>query len=378
MAPKPNHLTIDAASQNGEASQLTLVPRSTKPEDGEEITSQHKRKLSEARDSDDEIEVVKDESEGEEGPAKKARPSYTRHERFWLLDGNVVLQIGQTRFRLHRSRLASQSPWFEALFEKHAGREPNADHGGQDLDKVTVEEDEGVGVFHLGEDNVLVSLSDFVELLKAMDEAIAFRYSSPGFLVHAAIYRAADDLIFPAYREYAQRFMEEEFSDALDTVTAEIKPHAAEAVQLADNWYLPRLFKRAFYELARNPNAYNAGLVNDDGDNVLEGGLMLRLLSVQKNLAKAWTQLVLSDDNAFQCKTPKCHSDRPENYWAALENDGFLGKHALDPIYGLQVLATLDWSKHNHCTHCKRARRSAFARKRLQLWKDMDGWMPTQ
>ncbi|KAG6916724.1 hypothetical protein DXG01_005604 [Tephrocybe rancida] len=43
---------------------------------------------------------------------------YTKHSRFWAVDGNVLLQIGSTRFKVHRSRFARESPWFSRLFER--------------------------------------------------------------------------------------------------------------------------------------------------------------------------------------------------------------------------------------------------------------------
>ncbi|TRM67517.1 hypothetical protein BD626DRAFT_479014 [Schizophyllum amplum] len=357
LTPPPTAAPATIASQESDASTL-------------------KRKLPE--DSDEEVEVVK----SDDGvPNKKAKPSYTKHERFWLLDGNVVIQIGDTRYKLHRSRLASQSPWFEALFEKRAGREPKPDHGTLELDAVGVEEDEGYDVFDFDphcNDDPIVDDDDFEELLKAMDDAIAFRYSSPTFLVHAAIYRAAYNLNFPAYRDYAQKVMEDEFSQSLDTVTQVVKPHAAEAVQLAEDWVLPSLFKRAFYELARNPDAHNAGIAKADSDtdaNVIEERLMLQLLHIQKKLAQAWTEVV-SPGKKLNCTTPKCHSDRPENYWVPIHQEGILKDFALDPICGLQALSKLDWTKYSHCATCRRSRRLEFTDKRVKLWKDMDSWLP--
>jgi hypothetical protein len=58
------------------------------------------------------------------------------------------------RLKLHQSRLASQSPWFEGLFEKHAGRPvPQRGAGENDVsasvDNVKVEAVEGQDVFLL-------------------------------------------------------------------------------------------------------------------------------------------------------------------------------------------------------------------------------------
>ncbi|KAI5823873.1 hypothetical protein K523DRAFT_421181 [Schizophyllum commune Tattone D] len=79
-----------------------------------------------------------------------------------------MVQIGDIRFRLHRSRLASQSPWFEALFEKHAGGNPKVEAGYPDLDVVVVEEEDGMDVVYL--ESTKVTSDDFAELLTAMDD----------------------------------------------------------------------------------------------------------------------------------------------------------------------------------------------------------------
>ncbi|KAF8226962.1 hypothetical protein L208DRAFT_337193 [Tricholoma matsutake] len=76
-----------------------------------------------------------------------AQPAYTKHPRFWALDGNILIQIGSTRFKLHRSRLTSQSPWFEKLFEWRQGQMLEMQTGGvedhddiADINDVRIEE----------------------------------------------------------------------------------------------------------------------------------------------------------------------------------------------------------------------------------------------
>lgn len=55
-------------------------------------------------------------------PASTAKPkgkqktvARKRSENFWHLDGSVVVQVQNTLFRLHRSRLTQQSEYFAAL-----------------------------------------------------------------------------------------------------------------------------------------------------------------------------------------------------------------------------------------------------------------------
>lgn len=56
--------------------------------------------------------------------AKRLKPdqlTFKKHPQLWALDGNVLLQMDSTRFKLHQSRLAVQSPWFDKFFQRKAG-----------------------------------------------------------------------------------------------------------------------------------------------------------------------------------------------------------------------------------------------------------------
>lgn len=54
----------------------------------------------------------------------KTYAPYQKHETHWYLDGNLLLQVGTTRFKVHRSRLASESEWFQALIDYWDGTTP--------------------------------------------------------------------------------------------------------------------------------------------------------------------------------------------------------------------------------------------------------------
>ncbi|KAL1717022.1 hypothetical protein EV715DRAFT_274641 [Schizophyllum commune] len=343
-------------------------PASCEHAEGSDTTGQHKRKLSEASNA---VETVKTENR-EGAPKKKTKRPYEPHERFWLQDGNVVVHLDGVGFKLHRSRLASQSPWFKALFDKRAGFDPPADNTFPDFRDIPVEVEDGCDVYDLHA--TYVSSEDFAALLAAMEDAVSFRYSAPSFPVHAAIFAAASSLNFPAYRAYALKAMEEEFSPRLETVTAECKPHAALAVSVGNNWSLRQLYKRAFYELARNPDvmAEDCGFLDDTGQLVPSNMLTLEVFNFQKKLSKAWTEVLLPSGPKFSCRG--CFSDDPANYWAPIQ-EGIMSKFALDPICGLQALVNVDWAKHGHCSMCRKRRRIDFATKRAKLWDDMDEWL---
>jgi hypothetical protein len=90
---------------------------------------------------------------------RSAGPTFVRHERYWLLDGNVLVQIGQVRFRLHRSTLVKQSKWFRDMIE-------NPPH-----DRCRYV-DEGTGAIVYILDSLEVDVKDFVALLNALDDGM--------------------------------------------------------------------------------------------------------------------------------------------------------------------------------------------------------------
>jgi hypothetical protein len=51
-----------------------------------------------------------------ENPAPMAKP----HPDFWYSDGSVILEVGNTKFKLHRSILQRHSAYFSSLFQKEA------------------------------------------------------------------------------------------------------------------------------------------------------------------------------------------------------------------------------------------------------------------
>lgn len=104
-----------------------------------------------------------------------AKPVYTKHPRFWALDGNILIQIDSTRFKLHRSRLASHSPWFEKLFERRSGQdvrvqEEECDSDSADINDVRIEETDGYDLYYLDSTGVMVE--DFETLLTAMEDCM--------------------------------------------------------------------------------------------------------------------------------------------------------------------------------------------------------------
>lgn len=120
---------------------------------------------------------MKDEHEpGTSAPQpSKCRKTFVKHETHWAMDGNLLLQIGDTRFKVFKSRLVSESTWFAALIEQRGGVVPEEPYMDPDvIDRVlaTVQEMEGLDLFYLDEENYPKHLKSFSLFLTAMSNGM--------------------------------------------------------------------------------------------------------------------------------------------------------------------------------------------------------------
>lgn len=118
---------------------------------------------------------LEDEPEACAPQASKAQKTFIKHETHWVADGSLLLQIGDTRFKVLKSRLVHESTWFAALIEQRSGvapAEPFADQ--EEIDRVlaTVEEVDGLDLFYLDVDDYPNHLESFSLLLTAMSNAM--------------------------------------------------------------------------------------------------------------------------------------------------------------------------------------------------------------
>ncbi|KAH7921248.1 hypothetical protein BV22DRAFT_1019743 [Leucogyrophana mollusca] len=307
-------------------------------------------------------------------PAKRARNKGSvssshrpqKHDTFWILDGNAILEIGGVLFKLHRSRLVDQSLFFADLFEANLS----------DND-VIVEEDVSGTIYHLHN----TTPRDFTALLMLDKNPFEYCFGAPPFYTIAAILRASTALRFPKYREFAIQYLERQWPSALSSLTAERQPHAVDVIILGRQQDVPRVLKRAFYELLRSSGF---GLNDGEGDEEGEGASDLemdrqderRMIIAREHLHLAWTQATRRFDLSF--KVPKCPS--PEAKSAAWErcviDSGLADEFMWDPLCGLQALMDIRWGKEEGwCKECVKMRKDAWAKTRASLWARMDMWM---
>ncbi|KAJ6566821.1 hypothetical protein B0H19DRAFT_1258006 [Mycena capillaripes] len=284
--------------------------------------------------------------------------------RFWALDGKVILQFGSVAFRVHRSRLSTQSVWFEKLFEKRAGREEPLEEDEENIDKVVVEDVDGMDIYHLGD---IGTMQDFEALLIAMEDAIGFFHISPTFLTVAAIFRAATTYKFPKFVQFArEQCLLNWFSGDLNRLTPALVPKPAAAVILGQTWNLPEILKRALYELLRSPPNFRER--KQDGTlceaNPLVGldvADIIGLADAQKHLNSVWlTMLPLSADTCAS-KTPCAVTRRGAEVMVITDA---LQRCHFDVLCGLHALMAVNWTLYGFCKVCAEKQTKSLASKR--------------
>ncbi|KAH9885852.1 hypothetical protein C8Q73DRAFT_298226 [Cubamyces lactineus] len=342
--------------------------------------------------------------------AKAATPPRKRSTNFWHLDGSVVIQVQNTLFRLHRSRLAQQSDYFAKLFQNNDG---------------SVEQDvvDSCPVYVVNG----VSVLDFERLLTAQDAGISYAVNPPPFNVIASLLRAAHALSFRTILEFAAHSLRESWPSDLDEIADyeedEEEERVSEATQtiiLAQKCNLPELLKGAYYEILRSPDfgqdlsVYVYAESNDtqphdcelarlkweteeDEKNApparLAASDFVRLVRAKTALQSEWLKLArgpplpsnmpcplaklpsMSCDAAQRDAKERCALalKKDQKAWAArlLETEVF--DMGLDDVFdGIQQLIGIDWTGRGYCVGCVSERRDMWKETRQKLWKKLD------
>lgn len=304
--------------------------------------------------------------------AKRARKVrlVAKHETHWYLDGNIIVKIKNTQFRLHRSRLVRMSDWF------HAKLEPGS--MGHDTK----------GISHVGNDVVVevnendVTAEDFEIILDAFDDAISYYHEEPPFEIVAAILRASTFFRVSNFRNWAVRILEEKWSSDLADVFPEPISYARESVILARKFSVPTILKRALYELVRHED--------DDDDYKFQSCESRPRLSDKdtKSLNRAlrllvpkWLSVTSHSSPDFghcPAQNAECTTADPRATQEAHRNlvilSGIQNDYSGDPLSGLQAMMEAPWEEQGFCQQCVAMRRTAWENTRERIWADCDIW----
>jgi len=317
------------------------------------------------------------------------------HPDFWHPDGSVIVEVGRTQFKLHQSTLQRHSAYFADAFREKEGHQS----GGSRT---------RLPVYRVDE----TTAEDFASLLTVIEEPMKYGEESPPMPVLAGVLRAARALSFGAQRKWAERMLGRTWSAALDTLTANPMPHAAEALAFARSYGLLSVQKRASYELLRVPTFGQtiiaaaaevkigggtgaSGANADAGAGDLSRADLLRFLHAREQLSLAWAEVAGKAPMDFACPRStqmqtqsersgasgggSCASvnvDRVHARWAELvHSSGLYVERMVDPLMGLQGLVEISWKDEGFCKKCVSARRNAWEELRRKLWEDLDVWL---
>lgn len=296
-----------------------------------------------------------------------------KHDEFWYLDGNIIVQIEGTRFKLHRSRLTLQSEFFEELFDRKDGP------GEIDIRPELID---GHPLYVVSG----VSADDFANMLHAMDNAITYCFETPSFNTVASILRVATTLSFMQFRVWAVRCLEMMWSNDLAHLSADRIPNAVETVVLGRECDVPGVLKRALYELLRTGGFGTSDASQDDGSTISKADSN-QLIHAREKLIESWTETLASATRDFsQCPntvpnagtiapTAGCTADLATKVigWSKLVYEsGMLQEYMYNVLGGLQALVDHDWKRDGFCDDCVRKRRRAWRKQREKLWDNLD------
>jgi len=340
---------------------------------------------------------VDDEQDSNPRPTAKARQAHTKHPVHWALDGNLLLQFGDTRFKVHRSRLTAESDWFELLIDRRAGTVEDGFEDQKDIDLVIekMEVIDGLDLFYLDfEDGP--SDGEFADLLTAMNFGMYVQQRNTKsthlltfleFLCRDYVYEPpkletihrllASSSYFRVWRYYdfCVQFLCQLFPKAIPTVP-DVSPHAAYGVILGREHGIKEILPRAFYDLARSqPRAVGVdnGVAVEPDSPTIDIKDMHCLLDVQKRLVMSWDEIVAKSEptcvtaTRYDCGT----AHRLTTILASTRK-----RYPLDPMVGIrEILKTKLVSKEGYCEAASEKVHAELKALGAQIWADFKKWI---
>ncbi|KAJ7167845.1 hypothetical protein C8R46DRAFT_898427, partial [Mycena filopes] len=344
--PPPSHTIIDLSGSSPlQPPKIQKRTRSPSLPESSASTARPKRKLTSLPPS----------SVTGSPPPKRSRtatPAH-KHQAHWALDGSIVIQIEDTKFKLHKSHLVKHSPWFSGLFD---GQKVE---GGR---YVELEEDDSTPMYTLSLPTL--TAKDFARLLDAFDNAILYVHEDPSLSRIASILRVATLLSFPDFRDWAIHILQERWSPALEDLSTDRITFATESIVLARTCDVPGLLKRALYELVRL-----AGFGQHDRVTSADLGA---LLHAREQLTAVWNQITSPYSPALCTTTDPLKVGKLHH--KLVRESGIADDFLYDPLCGLQALIEADWEGEGYCEACVRLRREMWTNQRERLWENLNLW----
>ncbi|KAI0363513.1 hypothetical protein BV20DRAFT_975612 [Pilatotrama ljubarskyi] len=328
------------------------------------------------------------------GPSGASEPaaqkSYKQSADFWYPDGNVVVIVGDTGFKLYRARLAAYCDYFANL-SSSGGNEGRSNQDDEDADVLGVD-DSGPSSDHRPQiprtpsyEIEDLSVVDFTRFLAALETPLKYSFESPDQSTAISLLRAARRLKCESVTKTAKHALLELWKDELPHKHAPLRPYndAISAIDVARKFDIPEVLKRALYELLRSPAFWSALNGNRHLVDPLSESDLLNLHEARYVLQREWRALVLTPPFA-KPEGSRCRSLRTTRPIKCLYTGGdgrvaFWRSHivdleewekgAVDPIRGVDALKdAVQGMKNTWCGRCLNERKEAWEAARVRWW----------
>ncbi|KAF7337225.1 hypothetical protein MSAN_02274900 [Mycena sanguinolenta] len=318
-------------------------------------------------------------------PVKRSKKSDVtaaahKHEVHWALDGNIIIQIRDVKYKLQKSHLVKHSSWFSDLFGRKSRMGSMSSTTRTTVFRCTscrsqisrrrISRVSWMRLTQLYKFLLAHSILVLTSLIKNL------RSRPPSFHRVASILRVATLLDFADFRDWAVVLMEEKWSPVLAKLSTETIPHATETILLARSFDVRTILKRALYELIRLP-----GYGQADRDGGVSNQDYRALVKAREHLTTAWWQTMMPYSPDFilcRAAQTRCTTMDPlqsaQAYKKLVQEPGVVDDYLHDPLCGLQVLIEADWAGEGYCGACVKRRREMWANKREKLWENLDIW----
>ncbi|KAM5531973.1 hypothetical protein V8D89_014373 [Ganoderma adspersum] len=343
--------------------------------------------------------------------------------RFWYLDGNVVIKVEDTYFKLFRSRLVQQCRYFQRLFSPPSQSQPQPSSSTDGASCTGVgggapfKELDGCAVYEVSG----IAVSDFTTFLNFLEYPLEHSVSTaPGEKLYPLL-RASNVLGCALVHDLAKKAVAKQWPslqppkrNADSRWSAASRPRASDAIQAivhARKYRIPLVLKCAFYELLRNTAFWEAVDHTHTNSRValperessadrdllapLSRGDLVRLQQARWKLREAWDALLRTppgSDAGWKGTTctvcPPAQNGRPltqsrTDAWAIeTAHAGERVSKFGDPIAGTYLVE--DWldslkrhSRGKWCEGCLEERKYAWREARTTWWQHLDGWLQT-
>ncbi|RDX52151.1 hypothetical protein OH76DRAFT_1554335 [Lentinus brumalis] len=325
-----------------------------------------------------------DKPAGPSTPRQDSQKPKSKCAAFWYEDGNVVIVVEETAFKLYKARLSKFSTYFEAMFAN------DAEQNRPTMEGCPVYRAEGVAV------------SDFKQFLEALETPFVFVSKPPSQDTAIAILRASQQLGCQTTRSFAV--------ERLRAIWPNDKPRlpggsrafedAIKIMQVSRDCQVPQLRKRAFYELVRSAPFWTTLRENRQAVGLPDSDIVA-LLSARAELQNLFMVLILEPPQGREAecpglqaakqggdpKTAKLCAPRIQKGWGRKANwvmnmyeNGDLMVGKTDPLGHLQnllterlkVVANAGW-----CSSCLQERVKAWQDAQGKWWGMLDDWLKT-